>query len=279
MFGFVTASHKELSAEQKTRYGAVYCGICRSIGQQASSLSRMSLSYDMTFLALLLLSLYEPQEQTGNHRCGIHPLRKRPWVDSIHIQYAADMNIALAYYNCLDDWQDDGSHTKKWMADYLRQFLPRIQAQYPRQCDAIENCIRALSALEQPRCSNPDEPANCFGALMAELLVFEEDLWSPDLREMGMALGRFIYLADAVVDYKKDARKHKYNPLLAMQSPTQKEDWQQYLVLSMARCTQYYEKLPLVQDKKLLDNILYSGIWTNFRLKQKEAIPHDRRSL
>lgn len=269
MFGFVTASHKELSAEQKTRYGAVYCGICRSIGQQASSLSRMSLSYDMTFLALLLMSLYEPPEQPGDHRCGIHPLRKRPWVDSVHIRYAADMNIALAYYNCLDDWQDDGSHTKKWMADYLHRFLPRIQAQYPRQCDAIENCIRTLSTLEQQRCPNPDEPANCFGALMAELLVFEEDLWSADLREMGMALGRFIYLADAVVDHKKDARKNKYNPLLAMPSPTDKEDWQQYLVLSMARCTHYYEKLPLVQDKPLLDNILYSGVWTNFRLKQK----------
>ena len=86
-----------------------------------------------------------------------------------------------------------------------------------------------------------------------------------------MALGRFIYLADAAVDYKKDARKHKYNPYLAMENPTAWQQWEQYLILSMARCTQYYEKLPLVQDKPLLDNILYSGVWTNFKQKRKEA--------
>jgi hypothetical protein len=47
--------------------------------------------------------------------------------------------------------------------------------------------------------------------------------------------------------------------------------WEQYLVLAMERCTKYYEMLPLVQDKALLDNILYSGVWTNFRNKGNEA--------
>ncbi len=271
MFGFVTASYKELSKEQQRRYSAVYCGICRSIGESAGQIARLSLSYDMAFLALLLMSLYEPEETSGSARCGLHPLKKRPWADSPYVRYAADMNIALAYYNCLDDWQDDGSHTKKWLADHLQQFLPQIQCRYPRQCEAICACIQELSRLEQKNCPDPDTCANCFGALMAELLVYEEDLWAKDLREMGMALGRFIYLADAAVDYKKDARKHKYNPYIAMGRPTSWEDWEQYLVLAMARCTDYFEKLPLVQDKPLLDNILYSGVWTNFRQKKKEA--------
>ena len=39
----------------------------------------------------------------------------------------------------------------------------------------------------------------------------------------------------------------------------------------MGRCTEYYEKLPLVQDKGLLDNILYSGIWVTFRNKGAKA--------
>ena len=212
MFGFVTASFKELSKEQQKRYRAVYCGICRAIADSSGQLARMNLSYDMTFLALLLMSLYEPQEQLGTSRCAVHPLSKRPWTDNPYVRYAADMNIALAYYNCLDDWQDDGSRPKKWMADYLQQFLPPIQEKYPRQCNAIETCIRQLSQLEQERCPNPDEPANCFGALMAELLVYEEDLLAKDLRQMGIALGRFVYLADAMVDFASDERKEKYNP-------------------------------------------------------------------
>lgn len=273
MFGFVTASYKELDKSQQARYEAVYCGICRNIRTRAGQRARLSLSYDMTFLALLLESLYEPAEVGGDRACALHI--KRNWIDSPYTRYAADMNIALAYYNCLDDWQDDGSHPKKWMAEHLNQYLPDLQKQYPRQCAAISDCIRQLSALESENCADADACANCFGALMAEILVYEEDLWSDNLRQMGMSLGRFIYLADAAVDYKKDRRKHKYNPYLAMDTGEDFPRWEQYLVLTMARCTDYYERLPLVQDKPILDNILYSGVWLNFRQKKKEAKAHD----
>jgi hypothetical protein len=87
---------------------------------------------------------------------------------------------------------------------------------------------------------------------------------------MGMALGRFIYLADAAVDYRRDRKKGKYNPFLAMQTGEDWPKWQEYLILAMGRCTEEFEKLPLVQDKKLLDNILYSGVWCSFHGKKKE---------
>jgi len=277
MFGFVIAHDKELTQEEKQRYGAVYCGICRGIRSRAGQTARLSLSYDMAFLALLLGSLYEPEESGGGNACALHQIKKRPWADSLYIQYAADMNIALAYYNCLDDWQDDRSCTAKLMAGALKPALDSIEQAYPRQCSAIRECIETLSALEKDNCANPDIPAGCFGRLMGELLVFHDDLWADTLREMGMHLGRFIYLADAAVDYKKDKRKHKYNPYLAMGCDEDWPRWEEYLVLAMGRCTQNYEKLPLVQDKKLLDNILYSGIWTNFGRKRKEADKsHDR---
>ena len=111
---------------------------------------------------------------------------------------------------------------------------------------------------------------------MAELLVYREDLWAENLRQMGMALGRFIYLADAAVDYRKDAKKHRYNPFLAMGTGEDWQRWEQYLVLAMGRCTDYFERLPLVQDKDILDNILYSGIWIAYRKQQRGAQKHDR---
>lgn len=277
MFGFVNVGFKELTKAQQMRYQAVYCGICRNIRARAGQISRLSLSYDMTFLALLLMSLYEPEEVGGDHACALHPLRRR--VDCPCIRYAADMNIVLAYYQCLDDWNDDGNHLKKQMAAHLKPCLPPIEAQHPRQCAAIGDCISRLSQLEAENCPDADRCANCFGALMAELLVYEEDLWAADLREIGKALGRFIYLADAAVDYKKDARKGKYNPYLAMGTGEDLPRWEEYLVLDMARCTEFYEKLPLVQDKPILDNILYGGVWINLRKKRKEAKAVDRGSL
>ena len=279
MFGYVTANWHELSKEQKDRYGSVYCGICRGIRDQSGQLARVTLRYDMAFLALLLMSLYEPEETSGKNACLIHPVSRRAWVGSDYIRYSADMNVALAYYNAMDDWQDDRSPSARILASALESHLPDIENRYSRQCGAIRDCTARLSELEKENCANPDEPAACFGTLMGELLVYEEDMWAPALRQMGNALGRFIYLLDAALDYRKDLKKGKYNPYIAMGLGEDWRRWEDYLVLTMARCTDYYERLPLVQDKALLDNILYSGVWVNYRAKRKEADQNDGRSL
>ena len=270
MFGYVQANISELTKAQQIRYRSVYCGVCRRIRQQTGQIARLGLSYDMAFLSLLLMSLYEPEETSGNRACALHPLRHSAWVDNAFVCYAADMNVALAYYNALDDYEDEHRAGAKMMMGVFGKELERIQAAYPRQCEAMKTCIAQLSALEKENCQNPDAPAGCFGALMAEILVYEEDMWAPTLRQMGMALGRFIYLADAANDYPKDKKKKQYNPFLAMGMEADAAAWEQYLVLDMGRCTDYFERLPLVQDKDILDNILYSGVWVEYRRRSKQ---------
>jgi hypothetical protein len=173
------------------------------------------------------------------------------------------MNVALAYYNALDDYEDEGKTTSKMLCQMFGKELVRIRETYPRQCEAIETGIRELKNLEKENCSNPDEPAGCFGKLMGELLVSREDLWAEDLRQLGFYLGRFIYLANAVMDRKKDLSRGSYNPLPG----DDPQVWENYLVMAMGRCCEHFQRLPLVQDKAVLDNILYSGVWV--RLKQK----------
>lgn len=270
MFGYVMASAQELSPQEKSRYQSVYCGICRRIREQSSQVARLGLSYDMAFLALLLMSLYEPEETAGNRACCLHPIQPRPWTDNEFVRYAADMNVALAYYKALDDHNDDGRLSAKLLAGALEKDCLAVARRYPRQCRAMEDCIGQLSRLEKAGCENPDEPAGCFGALMAELFVWQEDMWAPALYQMGMALGRYIYLADAAIDYRKDKKKGSYNPYLAMGMEADWQQWEQYLVLAMGRCADYYERLPLVQDKSILDNILYSGVWVEYRRRQRQ---------
>ena len=83
---------------------------------------------------------------------------------------------------------------------------------------------------------------------------------------MGMALGRFIYLADAAIDFRKDQKKHHFNPYTEENWPL----WEEHLTMAMGRCTNAFERLPLVQDKSILDNILYSGIWNQFSIAKKK---------
>ena len=269
MFGYVMANLSEMEKSRRKRYTQVYCGICRGIRSQCSQSCRMALSYDMAFLSMLLMSLYEPEESGGNHACVLHP--GRSWTDNIYIRYGADMNVALAYYKALDDYEDEGKITAKFLCNLFGKELERIQATYPRQCRAIAEGISALNRLEKDGCANPDEPAGCFGKLMGELLVYEEDLWAPTLRKLGEALGRYIYLADAAVDYRRDQKKKQYNPFLAMGMQEDWNAWEQYLVMAMSRCTDAYERLPLVQDKDILDNILYSGVWIEYRRRQRRS--------
>ena len=54
-----------LTEEQLERYRGCYCGLCRSLQERHGELSRLTLNYDMTFLVLLLGSLYEPEERGG----------------------------------------------------------------------------------------------------------------------------------------------------------------------------------------------------------------------
>lgn len=275
MFGYVCASYQELTPEQRLRYNSIYCGICRRIHVQSGSIARLGLSYDIAFLSALLMSLYEPEETSGANSCLPHPITKKPWVDNPFIRYGADMNVALSYYQLLDDWRDDRKISAKFLSGAMEAAVRKIALRYPRQCRAMEDCIRSLSRLEQEGCDNPDLCAGCFGDLMGELFVYEEDLWAPTLRQMGNALGRFIYLLDAAVDYDKDEKKRSYNPFLAMGTGKDWPRWEQYLVMTMGRCTEAFEKLPLVQDKDLLDNILYSGVWTGCRRTRQKEDHHD----
>lgn len=271
MFGYVMADSEELTQAERARYAGCYCGICRAIQKNASNACRLALSYDMVFLALLLSSLYEPEEGLQTRKCALHPLRKQSWLQSDIISYAADMNVALAYYNADDHWRDSKRLDALAQRALLRRHCPAVSARYPRQCNAIADEIAALNLLEQSHCGNPDLPANCFGRLMQQLFLYRQDQWSQYLSQMAMALGRFIYLMDAAVDYRKDLRQGAYNPLAAMDEHVDPARWEQYLVLAMAKCTQAYEMLPLVQDKPLLDKILYSGVWIPYRKKQKKA--------
>lgn len=276
LFGYVTASVRELTQPEQERYRSVYCGICRRIGRNCSQCSRLALTYDMVFLALLLSSLYEPEETAGARRCLPHPIRRQPWVDSPVLSYAADMNVALAFHSADDHWQDDRRLDGLALRGLLKKHCGPVYDRWPRQCQAIEVCLSELSGLEKENCANPDLPANCFGQLMGELMVWQEDLWAPALRSLGRSLGRFIYLADAAMDYEKDRRRGGYNPFLVMGAEPDFERWTHYLTLEMAACTEAFETLPLVQDKPILDNILYSGIWLTYRQKEKHrSVQHD----
>lgn len=292
MFGYIAPSLESLQPAEKDRYLACYCGLCRSLGQHAQR-CRMALSYDMVFLALVLGSLYEPQEHTGVGRCPPHPVKPRAFVRSECLDYAADMTVALAYHKCLDDWEDDRNAFARALAGALKRPYAAVKQRHPRPCAMIEAQMAAIGAIERaargtyektsPEANghkadagdaqladslDPDAAANLFGVLLGEVFAWKQDFWADDLRRFGARLGKFIYVMDASIDFEADKKSGSYNPLVARcTSPKEQEEGLQLLASGAAES---FEKLPLERDLHLLRSVLYAGMWQRYYAKDKK---------
>lgn len=267
MFGYLAAQPGALTQEELARYKSAYCGLCRSLKLRHGELSRLTLNYDLTFLALLLGSLYEPEERTGEQRCIAHPREKHAYTVTEMTDYAADMNVMLAYLKCMDNWRDDASLVSLAEAAALKKAYGALAERYPRQHEAMTASLTALAALEQAHDENADAAAATFGALMAEVLVYREDRWSDTMRRMGGALGRFVYIMDAAMDLDSDTLHNSYNPFRRYYGLDNTQRFRDILRMLLSECVFYFDKLPLVQDAGILKNILCFGLWQQFDAK------------
>lgn len=266
MFGYITADRSKMDEAQFQRYTGCYCGLCRTLQKRHGLKGRMTLTYDMTFLVLVLSSLYEPEEQSGMGRCPVHPLRRRPYWSTKYTDYAADLNLLLAWWSALDDWEDERKLSGRMMHGALSHSCEELEKQYPRQSAAIREGLQELHRYEAGALVSADRAADSFGTIMGELFVAEEtDYWAPTLRQMGQGLGRFIYMMDACMDYAEDMKKGRPNPLSALGHQTLDPEGDYALMtMLLADSTAAFERLPLVQDLDLMRNILYSGVWQRY---------------
>lgn len=271
MFGYVNINQENLTEGEIRRFKEVYCGVCRSLRLGEGHMCHLALSYDFAFLALLLNALYEPGETRGEKRCAPHPAKKQPYAVSDYVEYAADMNAVLFYYSALDGWSDDKNYLKLAFSKALKNRAMSVEKKYPRQAEAIQREIACISEIEKSRSSDMDAAASAFGRLLAEVFVCREDEWSRYLRQMGYSLGRFIYFLDAWDDAEKDEKNGSYNPFLALRK---NEDYEEtvhsILTMEIAECAMAFEKLPVIQDARILRNVLYSGVWTKYFRNRKE---------
>lgn len=275
MFGYIVVHKPELKVREYETYRASYCGLCRSLKKRHGRLGQMTLSFDMTFLALLLTGLYEPQTVTGQSRCLAHPMQRHHYRENPYFDYAADMNVLLTYYKCLDDWNDDRKLTRLLFAKLLKGRVRKLRRQYGEKAEKTGRLLRELGELEKDNICDIDKTAGFFGEIMAELFVYRADEWEERLRRMGFFFGKFIYLMDAYEDIEEDLKKGRYNPLRELyKKDTFEQECQQILKMMMAETSRMFESLPILEDAEILRNILYAGVWTRYgqiRCRRKET--------
>lgn len=271
MFGYININQKILTEENKNAYQAYYCGLCRRLKTNCGTKGQMLLDYDMTFMIVLLTGLYELSNEASEITCALHPTKRRTvWINEA-TDYAADMNLILAYHNLIDDWKDDKAYSKKALAKMLDKDYERVKEKYPRQVAAIEEYMRKTEEVERRNETNLDAVAGLTGEMVGEVFCWREDEWAEEMRTLGFYMGKFIYIMDAYEDYDSDIRKNKYNPLkYTLQESKEDMDTFVRLVLTsmMSECAKSFERLPILLHADILRNVLYSGVWSKYELLQ-----------
>ncbi|MCX7774082.1 MAG: DUF5685 family protein [Clostridia bacterium] len=274
MFGYVEPDKPELKIREFEFFRGYYCSLCKTIGKRYGQLPRLTLSYDLTFLYVLLDSL-TPLPVTGRQqRCVAHPVKKRFVVFSnIFAEYASDMNIILTYYNLKDKWADEKNVVGGAGALALKRAFKKAKKLYPEKCQALEGLLMRLTELEKAGCASIDEAAEPFASIMRELFEcghIKDELDRKTLGWMGYNLGRWIYILDAYDDLEDDFKQKSYNPILKQYEfkgenieSFKKEVRDQLnfnLTYSLSEVEKAYSLLGIEKNKGILDNILYSGL-------------------
>lgn len=271
MFGYIVMNKPETKFKDFDEYKSYYCGLCRELREKYGIAGQASLSYDLTFVILLLDGLYEPKIQKGTTRCICHPIKKQIVRKSSVTDYAADMNLILTYYKCIDDWKDEKKITKLIYAKLLEGNNKTVSFTYRKKVQKITEYLSQLSQWEKARENDIDKMSGCFGKIMEEIFAYKTDIWEKHLRRMGFYLGKFIYLLDAYDDVEKDIETGNYNPFAKDYIINGFEARvREILIMMLAEVCREFERLPVIRHEDILRNILYSGVWCRFEEVSKK---------
>lgn len=275
MFGYIKTYTPEMKVRENEYYRAVYCGLCRSMGKCTGFCSRMTLSYDFTFLAAVRMAISGTEPTLSKKRCFMHPLQKRNIMDrNSELDYCAYACGLLTYHKNRDDITDEKKFTKKHVrARVMQPFSANIRRRADkkyRELDVkIADLIRQLSEAEKSRQPSVDAPAHIFGEILAAILSYGYSGNNAKIAEhIGLGIGKWIYIVDAVDDYGEDMKKNRFNPFICLWNGEEitdkhREDIKVALLNELSGAEAAFDLIDYGERadlRAIIQNILYLGM-------------------
>lgn len=274
MFGYIKPDKPEMKIKEFELFRAYYCGLCKCISAQYGHAARFALSYDCTFLSLILSSLSNKDNDIQVRYCITKPFKKIPAITKTSVmEYAAGVNVLLAYYNIVDDIKDKRLRSLPALP-MLYPAYRKARRKFPQLDECTKSSLSELRELEKSRCDSVDAASKPFSELLAAVVVGFKGLDGQDrqwLRQLGYNTGKWLYTIDALDDLEQDIKKRCYNPLAqqylagsqTMESAMKDIRDQIGFVLrySLKQVCEAYESLTICRNKPLLDNIIYGGMY------------------
>ena len=226
MFGYVRTMTPELKIKEHEYYKGTYCGLCKAMGKCTGQCSRLSLNYDFVMFALLRFAISKEMTSFSQERCALHLIKKRNVMNrNDELDHSAYVSALLSYHKVKDNIADEGFFSRLSSRIFLLPFASKMRCKAIKKDNFKEldaRCAEILGRLAEMEKDDSlmpsvDVPAGEFGALLGELLA---DGYSGAEKRIaysiGLHLGKWIYIADALDDLEGDEKNARYNPFLRL---------------------------------------------------------------
>jgi hypothetical protein len=267
MFGYVRPLKPELLVREFARYRSVYCGLCKQIGHDYGLLPRLSTGYDLTLLAILLLSLSDGLPPERAEGCILNPIAKKPVSRGGPVlELCAGLSVLLAWHKAADNFQDGRSLSG--MAGMGAFGLARIKARrrFPEFDRVIADQMAELAKIES---GDPDmSAADVFGCMLQRIFGLAAGLVTgrDDLKQaiglLGRDLGSWIYLIDAIDDLADDCNNGDWNPFSRLEPGQACKIAESALEERELAADRTAALLPYLRDGGLMANVFTKGLPT-----------------
>ena len=266
MFGYVKINKQELLVKDYETYRGIYCGLCKSLGQNYTVFSRLFLNYDFTFYALLLMALDETEPSFGQEGCLFNPLcRKKCCHKNSAIDRAADALMITTYFKLTDDVSDSRFLKKagyRFLRFLFRPMSNKAKKRAPDVWELLSVYMERQREAEQATDEFVDRASEPTARLMEELfsLSASDERTKRILRVLGYHIGKWIYLIDAADDRKKDAKSGSFNPLLLEYGDDCLARIEPILNICINEAAKALDLLSFGRFEMILKNVIYVGL-------------------
>lgn len=268
MFGYIKIAKPELKVKEYEMYKAVYCSLCRELGKSYGFLSRLTLSYDFTFLTLLNMSLKDGCDEIERKRCAFNPLKKCNYCkNKTDFSIASASAMIMLYYKIKDNISDEKGFKK--IGYYLLKPLfygayKKASKKFPDINEIVSDYINEQSTLEKSDCKELDVISNPTANALSKIFMLcsEDSKQKRVLERIGYCVGRYIYILDAACDLEEDTKKGRYNVL---KNGYEKDRIISQLYFCINEACAAFELLDIKKYKPILGNVLYLGLEDNIK--------------
>lgn len=264
MFGYIVPFVCELKVCEYEIFQAYYCGLCKTLKREYHKSA--ALNYDCTFIYLLGDSLCGTPAEVKPCKCFLHPFRKKKTVMGAGANYAADLNILMAYAKRKDDIRDSGSFSARLRLPGYRRAFAKAAGRRPQIAALMEKTAAELHLLEDGHSADADAAADTYARLFGSVLMELDLLQSHILYDLGYNIGRWVYLADAFDDIQRDRANGEYNVFVNKYqigehiSEEVREGARFMLHYTLAQAAEALKRLVLKKNRGILQNIVQMGL-------------------